>query len=308
MWELQQMQGLPLELKIKKTVRRIEEYYQYHDGLVYAAVSGGLDSTALADIIKRTGLNIPLTFCNTGVENPKILKFALSLATVVVRPEHSYFWVSKNYGYPVISKAVSIAISRYRTAKDDVQRNLRLHGGINPSSGKMQKMGTIPKKYHYMIDAPFKISDKCCDILKKNPMKKYSKETGRSVITGELAADSNARKMRYLKTGCNFYGASHKSTPMGFWTDQDVLTYLSIFRVPYCREYYGNIEYNPKTDKLFTTKEKHSGCFGCMLGVNLEDPDDNRYTRMKVSDPLQYDICINKWGQGKILDFMGIKY
>lgn len=178
--------------------------------------------------------------------------------------------------------------------------------GINPTSGKMQRIGVIPKKYHYLINAPFKISDKCCDILKKNPFKKYSKETGRVPITGEMAEDSNARKMKYLENGCNFYGKAHKSTPLGFWTNHDILVYIKSLQVPYCKDHYGDIVF--LDGKLQTTKEKHSGCGGCMFGVNFEDPDDNRFTRMRKEDPIRHRFYIEGHDQGKVLDFMGIKY
>lgn len=44
-WELQQMQSLPLELKIRKSQERIKEWYEYWDGMVYISYSGGKDST-----------------------------------------------------------------------------------------------------------------------------------------------------------------------------------------------------------------------------------------------------------------------
>ena len=251
--------------------------------------------------------NIPAVFCNTGMEYPEIVEFVETIPNVtVIRPRHGYKWAVDNYGYPVISKATSIAISRYRTATDDIQRNLRLYGGINPTSGKMQKTGVIPRKYHYLINAPFKISDKCCEILKKQPLHQYSKEHQSAPMTGEMAADSNMRKMKYLKQGCNFFGKEHKSTPLGFWTQQDILAYILLYRVPYCK-IYGRIEFD-RDKGLFTTGEHHTGCYGCMFGVHLEDPENNRFIRMKQTHPAQHNICINVFGQKKVLDFMKVKY
>lgn len=31
-----------------------------------------------------------------------------------------------------------------------------------------------------MLDAPFKISDKCCEVMKKAPFETYEKKTGKS--------------------------------------------------------------------------------------------------------------------------------
>jgi 3'-phosphoadenosine 5'-phosphosulfate sulfotransferase (PAPS reductase)/FAD synthetase len=276
--------------------------------MIYVAFSGGIDSTVLADITHRLYPDVPLVFCNTGMESEELINFVNSCKNVItIRPKHSYKWTCDNYGYPIISKEVSKNISRYRNTKSDVQKELRLHGGINPTSGKIQKTGVIPKKYHYLINAPFKISDKCCEILKKNPAKKYDKESGRAPMTGEMAVDSNKRTTNYLKHGCNYYGKQHKSTPIGFWTREDILAYLTVFNVPYC-SIYGKIEYDPIKKELITTREQHTGCGGCMYGIQYEPENNNRFTRMKIDDPLRYNMFINKFKQGEVLDFIGVKY
>lgn len=306
--ELLQRQGLPLRLKLLRTIVRVQEYYEHHDGMIYVAFSGGLDSTVLAHIVRQMYPEVPVVFCNTGQEHPSIAAFATSYpGVVVIRPAHSYKWVLDHHGYPVPTKAVAVAVSRYRTAKDDVQRNLRLYGGINPRSGKMQRLGVIPKRWHFLVDAPFKISDKCCDVLKKNPFKKYAKEAGSAAMTGELASDSNARKMQYLEHGCNFYGKAHKSTPLGPWMHQDILEYLRDYNVPYCTDYYGEIV-QTGDGKLKTTKGFHSGCCGCMFGVPFEDPNRNRFHIMREEDPVRYKMFIERFGQGKVLDYIGVKY
>lgn len=305
---LKQRQAEPLHHKIHMTCARIQEWYDSHDGMIYVAFSGGIDSTVLADITHRLYPDVPLVFCNTGMESEELINFVNSCKNVItIRPKHSYKWTCDNYGYPIISKEVSKNISRYRNTKSDVQKELRLHGGINPTSGKIQKTGVIPKKYHYLIDAPFKISDKCCEILKKNPAKKYDKESGRAPMTGEMAVDSNKRTTNYLKHGCNYYGKQHKSTPIGFWTREDVLAYLTVFNVPYC-PIYGKIEYDPIKKELITTREQHTGCGGCMYGIQYEPEDNNRFTRMKTDDPIRYNVFINKFKQGEVLDFIGVKY
>ena len=43
-YDLVQMQSVPRQGKILMTQRRIREWYEYYDGDVYVAVSGGKDS------------------------------------------------------------------------------------------------------------------------------------------------------------------------------------------------------------------------------------------------------------------------
>ena len=45
----------------------------------------------------------------------------------------------------------------------------------------------------------------------------------------------------------------------------------------------------------------------CMFGVHLEKPP-NRFQRMALTHPKQYEFCIHKLGCGKVLDFLGVPY
>lgn len=46
-YDLKQMQSLPLDIKIRMTKKRIEQWYEYWNGMVYVSFSGGKDSTVL---------------------------------------------------------------------------------------------------------------------------------------------------------------------------------------------------------------------------------------------------------------------
>ena len=59
--------------------------------------------------------------------------------------------------------------------------------------------------------------------------------------------------------------------------------------------------------KLTTTGVKRSGCMFCMFGAHLEK-EPNRFQRMALTHPKQYEFCIHKLGCGAVLDFLGIPY
>lgn len=106
--DLQQMQSLPLKIKISMTERRIFDWYDYWQGDVYLSFSGGKDSTVLKHIIDNMGINIPSMFVNTGLEYPEIQKFAMSQPNVTtIRPKMRFDEVVKAYGYPIISKEIA---------------------------------------------------------------------------------------------------------------------------------------------------------------------------------------------------------
>ena len=101
--------------------------------------------------------------------------------------------VIEKYGYPVISKETAQKIREVRTTKSEKLKNKRLYGDEWGN-------GKLSEKWKFLINAPFKISERCCHVMKKGPIKKYAKETGRGAIVGTMAADSRLRKTAYLST------------------------------------------------------------------------------------------------------------
>ena len=308
--ELKQMQSLPLHLKIHKTCARIQEWHDYHNGNISISFSGGIDSRVLLDITRKLYPGIPAVFSNTGLEMPEIVEFVRTFKNVEeVRPERSFKWVIENCGYPVVSKKVSRFIKDCQnpTERNANVRNLRMTGYSSVTQpGKYQPSMKIPEKWKFLIDAPFKVSDSCCDWIKKKPIEKYLKTKGLFPMTAEMADDSSRREQTYMETGCNNYTGKHpKSMPMGFWTRQDVLAYIKVFNLPYC-SVYGDIICDPVTKKLETTKEQRTGCMFCMFGVHLEK-HPNRFERMKISHPKHYVVCMNL-GCGNVMDYIGVKH
>ena len=82
-------------------------------------------------------------------------------------------------------------------------------------------------KYKPLINAPFRISNRCCDIMKKRPMGKLKEKP----IIATMTEESANRKTAWLKTGCNSFEGKIASRPMSFWTKQDILQYIKKYKV-----------------------------------------------------------------------------
>ena len=89
-WQFSQRKFLPYEIKTKLAETRIREWYDNWNGQVYLSYSGGLDSTALLHMIRKTvGKEVPAVFSNTGLEFPEIVRFARKANGEMVVEPHS---------------------------------------------------------------------------------------------------------------------------------------------------------------------------------------------------------------------------
>ena len=295
LWQLRQRQGLPLAIKEKRTENRIIDWYNHYRGNVFVTFSGGKDSSVVLDIVRRLYPEVPAVFCDTGLEHPEIRNHVKTFDNVRwLKPKMRFDKVIEKYGYPAISKKVSRFIHDLQnpTQKNVATRNLRLTGfnrkGVYCPSQK------CPKKWLRVVDSGIRLSDHCCQVMKKDPIHLYQKETGRMPINGVLAAESMMREKQYLNQGCNAFESKTNpiSMPIAFWTTADIYEYVETHSL--------------KLSNAYET-ETSTGCLFCMFGVHLEKPP-NRFQRMKKYLPKQYEYCIEKLGCGKVLDMLGVDY
>lgn len=336
--DLKTMQSWPLERKVRVTQTRIMEWYLHYNGKVKISFSCGVDSLVLLDLARRMYPEIGAVFVNTTMEYPEIIQFVKTFENVdIIAPKTNYSRVIKEYGYPVISKEVSNYIHRMRTydgcleayrqglhlKSDEWIRNnfdsvpfpfwkcmlgfSHIKADEFLQTGIMPRMTySIPKRWQYLIDAPFDINDACCYHLKKAPIKKYLKENKCVSIIGTLAEESKLRESKWLQYGCNAFGAKEPtSKPLSFWTSQDILQYLKLTKLPYC-ELYGDIITMPDGKLKFTGCQR-TGCVGCLYGCHI-DKEPNRLQRLHITHPTIYKYLFEKLNYGMVCDYIGIPY
>lgn len=282
--------------KISETKKRIIEWYESFDSDVYISFSGGKDSTVLLHIARQIYPDIEAVFCNTGVEYPEIVRFAKSFKNLtVLKPKYSFKDICEKYGYPVISKQVATQMRFLQNPKPCNENTRRFYLTGIRKDGTMTKVSSmiLAKKWRFLIDAPFKISEYCCNHLKKYPAQRFQKESGKAPIFGTMASESHIRKKHYMYSGCNSY-EKKKSDPMSFWTTEDVWKYMGLNNIKYCKVYD-----LPGVER--------TGCIYCMFGIQFEK-EPNRFQRLKETHPKHYKYAVEKIGIGKILDYIGVGY
>lgn len=280
------------------TAERIDGWYQYYDGSVAVSFSGGKDSTVLLDIARnhwRGHKDIKAVFVDTGLEYPKIRRFVKTFDNVdIIRPAMRFNEVIKKYGYPVISKTVAHNVRCARNEPD---------GKIVKNCFCSEKSGPYAMaKWNDLRFVDFNIDDRCCDIMKKQPAHDYSKKNGIYFMTAEMACESKKRTDKWLENGCNGFDLKNpKSTPMAFWTEQDVLKYIYKNNLPVAEPYGQVIEiecqitFDDEQCQYETTGCNRTGCMFCAFGLHLEK-GKTRFQMLKETHPKQYEYCIGGGG------------
>lgn len=301
--ELKFLQSQSLDRKIMMTQARIMEFYNRMNGQVYISFSGGKDSTVLLDIARKMYPDIEAVYCDTGLEYPEIREFVKTKGNVTwLKPSMTFKEVIDKYGWCYPSKDVSQTIYYYRKGSKWASDRMK---GIDKKGNPSEFRRNSFKKWKFLADSNFNISNKCCIVMKESPFMKYETSSGKKPILGTNAEESRRRKEAWLKTGCNSFDSKRpNSKPLSFWTEQDILTYLKKYSIPYCSVYGDIIE---EKGKLKMSGEQRTGCMFCPIGCHLEKPV-NKFQRMKETHPRQWEYCINKLELGKFLDFIGVPY
>ena len=282
--KLKVLQGLSLTQKIDHTVGTIEAFMSRTGKPVFVSFSGGKDSTVLLDICRRyIEPHFKGVFINTGNEFPEIVNFVKSTSDITtITPGINIKKVIAEKGFPLISKEVSKYIREFRTTKSQKLRDLRLYGKTMENG---TKSGFIPYKWRFLLREKFMVSEQCCDILKKRPIKKYQKESGELPLIATLATESKLRMQQYIiRGGCNSWKEGHlASYPLSIWTEKDVKDYIAKFNVDICPIYQ-----NPKCNR--------TGCMFCGFGAHLEK--SSRFELLYETHPKMYAVFMRYANNG----------
>lgn len=282
--ELKERQALPLDDKIKLSIDTIEEFYKITDGKMYVSFSGGKDSTVLLHLVRSVYPNTAAMFLDTGLEFPEITEFVKTKENITwIQPEMSFREVVTELGYPVGGKVLAGFVDGARRGMPFAIQQMN----------RDTKYGY--KKYKWLLDAPFRISKKCCYRLKEAPAAKYFNEFRLHPIIGSRAQESRMRKKWWIEKG-EIHSNSRimKSLPLSTWMDEDIEGYIK--------------KYNLEISPIYNMGYVRTGCAFCMFGIFS---DRNRFAKLKVSHPKIWDYCmkdINDGGLGmqQVCDFIGI--
>ncbi|WP_395546863.1 MULTISPECIES: phosphoadenosine phosphosulfate reductase family protein [unclassified Lacrimispora] len=327
--DLKSLQALSLPEKIGVTQARLMEWYNRNDKQCYVSFSGGKDSTVLAYLAAQVcdlfQCKLVLWFSDTGLEFPELREHVksygeflktqfpdLDVEIIIDTPKYTrgkkkgqrilFKDVVLENGYPILSKNVSRQIG-------DIQNLGNSCWAARCFDGRETGMYDM-RRWNFVLNAPFKVSNKCCDIMKKRPAKQFTKKSGLKPIIGTMTCESKQRKTEWLHNGCNAFDKKNPtSQPISFWTEQDVLEYIVKFNLPY-PSVYGDIQ---KDDRgtWYTTGYCRTGCMFCAYGCHLEK-EPNRFQMLKKTHRNIWNYCMKPVSEGglgmrEVLEYIGVK-
>lgn len=272
--ELKYRQSWTLNQKIDHALGVIDQFHSRLDGKVYVSDSGGKDSAVLSTLVRKIFPDVLSVFCNTGNEYPDIVKFIRSKENVkIIYPEMKPEEVFLKYGFPLISKEQAMALRQIKTTKSEKLKNYRMFG-----NGK-NKAGVLSGKWFPLINEPFMVSEKCCEILKKRPFKKFERETGLYPILGLMADESILRQTNYInRGGCNSFDSKRISShPLSIFTEQDIWCIIKMFNIP--------------ISAIYPKGAKRTGCMFCGFGCQFKE--DNRLQLVYELYSKMYNMFMN---------------
>lgn len=284
------------------TLRRIRDFISKCDGDTYISFSGGKDSTVLLDLVRQVDPSIVAVFADTGLEFPEIRDFVKASSNVVwVKPDMNFKKVIEVHGYPIVTKMQAKYIREVQSGTTEYTESKR-RGGVIGRNGR--PLGAVSTKWQYLMDQQeVKISDKCCDVMKKKPFRKfereYKKKNGDTIyaFVGVMAEESTARLQSWTEYGCNAFDMKiPQGRPLMFWDETDIWEYIRSRNLPY--------------SKIYDMGYKRTGCVFCAFGAHLEK-GENRFQLLQQTHPKLHKYCMASMGDyglgmSKALHLIGV--
>ena len=279
-----------LDQKIDHALGTIEQIYNKNNGNIFVAYSGGKDSCVLLNIARKFNKDIKGVFYNNGNEHTEIMKYVKKTENIVIHGvEIGMKDVIEKHGFPLISKHVSSMIERYKKEEDEEKKRDMLNR-------KKCKIYHIPDKYKFLINAPFDISAKCCEYLRKKPAHLFQKNNNNcGILVGTTIVESQRRFNAYLQTGC-YIKEKNRAMPISIFTEKDIYECVKKF----------NIE----LVCLYKDGCNRTGCRSCGFGItNISSKLHWNY--LKTHQPKQFEQAMNFKNRGvtykEAFEYIGVK-
>ena len=236
---------------------------KYGEDKFYIAFSGGKDSTVLHYLIDMAlpENKIPRVYVDTGIGLNMIDEFVRELSKnderiITIKSNVPIKQSLEQNGYPFKSKIHSFLVEKYQRL--GFTKGVKNYLGI----GDKSHMRMCPVKLRYQFTPSFTIpvSDKCCKILKEQPMSNWQKEHNKTITITGIMAEEGGRRWNakcIVKAGKTLY-----FNPLAKATKEFEDWFINGYQLKICDIYYP--PYNAE----------RTGCKGCPFALHLQNELD----------------------------------
>lgn len=275
------------EFLLKDRLQKIREIDKMWDleKNAYISFSGGKDSCVLSSLIDKAlpHNTIPRVFCNTGIEYNFMVDFVKEQREkdnriIIITPKINIREALEKHGYPFKSKEHSHHLHIYQNS--GMTKSVKKYLKIESSNKKIVCPQLL--KYQFSEDFKIKVSERCCDNLKKQPLKKWAKENNKTIsIIGVRTAKKGQRTSH---TECTVWDKDYnliKFKPINPMQNDFMDEYVERENLELCKLYKAPYNF------------KKSGCKGCPFSFDLKE----QLEKMEKYLPNEKKQCELLWGQ-----------
>lgn len=250
---------------IKTTIQK------YGEENFYLSFSGGKDSTVVHHLLDMALPNnlIPRVYSNTGIEYISMVKFVRSLADKderirIIAPTKNIKKVLEEDGYPFKSKKHSSILEtyqKYKTTEGRIGIQHYLH--ISNDGVNWSPLASCPDKLRYQFSPEYtlKISDKCCQRMKEEPLIKWQRENNKKIAILGLMAEEGGRRA-FAKCTVYTNGKLKAFQPLAKVTHEWEKWFIDKYNIQLCELYYPPFNF------------VRTGCKGCPFARDLQEELD----------------------------------
>lgn len=253
------------EFTLQDRIAKIRSINEQKDLLnnSYVSFSGGKDSTILHHLIDFAlpNNNIPRVFMNTGLEFGLTLKFVKELAQsdfrfVIINQTRNIRDTLNQYGYPFKSKEYSLRVEHFN--KGSNAKFIRKYMGLYSEYDSKKFICPNKLKYQFEERGKYNYSNQCCYKLKKDLMKKWSKDNNKPINITGMRNDEGGNRERLTcitNNGKSFHPMIVCSTSWENW-------FIKTYDVKLSALYYEPYNF------------ERTGCVGCPFNIKIQEELD----------------------------------
>lgn len=239
---------------------------KYGEENFYLSFSGGKDSMVLSALLDMAMPNnkIPRVYADTGIELNMVRDFVFDMAKSdsrieIIKPSVPIKKMLEQAGYPFKSKEHSYYVSVYQKNGEKAKTVQRY---LYPTESRAGWGCPKVLRYQFQDSFELKLSDKCCDNLKKHPLKDWQKENDKPFSIVGIRRAEGGQRNRAKCLAFTAGGRLKSFQPLSVVSDDWENWFIDEYDVRLCDIYKEPYNF------------KRTGCKGCPFAINLQQELD----------------------------------